>query len=114
MYELDLDDKFTVQNKEAGKKILPKQLESLNVKTALLDIWISDIYYQYRDSHLEGGEVNIEDALNKINNEFGAEYKKYFSGIGGLNVQENNLDKDIILRLRTENAIIYIYKKTME
>ena len=109
MYELDLDDKFTVQNKEAGKKILPKQLESLNVKTALLDIWISDIYYQYRDSHLEGGEVNIEDALNKINNEFGAEYKKYFSGIGGLNVQENNLDKDIILRLRTENAIRNLY-----
>ena len=109
MYELGLDDKFTVQNKEAGKKILPKQLESLNVKTALLDIWISDIYYQYRDSHLEGGEVNIEDALNKINNEFGAEYKKYFSGIGGLNVQENNLDKDIILRLRTENAIRNLY-----
>lgn len=109
MYELGLDDKITVQNKEAGKKILPKQLESLNVKTALLDIWISDIYYQYRDSHLEGGEVNIEDALNKINNEFGAEYKKYFSGIGGLNVQENNLDKDIILRLRTENAIRNLY-----
>ena len=109
MYELDLDDKTTVQNKEAANKILLQQLETLNVKTALLDILISNIYYQYRDSHLEGGEVDIEEALSEMSAKFGAEYQKYFSGIGGLNVHENNFDKDIVLRLKTENAIRNLY-----
>ena len=66
MYELDLDDKTNVQNKDATNKLLPQQLENLNVKTALLDSLISNIYYQYRDTHLEGGEVSIEDALSKM------------------------------------------------
>ena len=109
MYELDLDDKTTVQNKDATNKLLPQQLENLNVKTALLDSLISNIYYQYRDTHLEGGEVSIEDALSKISAKFGAEYQKYFSGICGLNVHENNFDKDIVLRLKTENAIRNLY-----
>ena len=109
MYELDLDDKTTVQNKDAANKLLPQQLETLNVKTALLDILISNIYYQYRDSHLEGGEVDIEETLSEISAKFGAEYQKYFSGIGGLNVHENNFDKDIVLRLKTENAIRNLY-----
>lgn len=109
MYELDLDDKTTVQNKEAANKILLQQLETLNVKTALLDILISNVYYQYRDSHLEGGEVDIEETLSEISTKFGTEYQKYFSGIGGLNVHENNFDKDIILRLKTENAIRNLY-----
>lgn len=73
MYELDLDDKTTVQNKDATNKLLPQQLENLNVKTALLDSLISNIYYQYRDTHLEGGEVSIEDALSKMSAKFGAE-----------------------------------------
>ena len=109
MYELDLDDKTTVQNKDATNKLLPQQLENLNVKTALLDSLISNIYYQYRDTHLEGGEVSIEDALSKMSAKFGADYQKYFSGICGLNVHENNFDKDIILRLKTENAIRNLY-----
>ncbi len=109
MYELDLDDKTTIQNKDATNKLLPHQLETLNVKTALLDILISNIYYQYRDSHLEGGEVDIEEALSEMSAKFGAEYQKYFSGIGGLNVHENNFDKDIVLRLKTENAIRNLY-----
>ena len=109
MYELDLDDKTTVQNKDATNKLLPQQLENLNVKTALLDSLISNIYYQYRDTHLEGGEVSIEDALSKMSAKFGAEYQKYFSGICGLNVHENNFDKDIVLRLKTENAIRNLY-----
>lgn len=109
MYELDLDDKTTIQNKDAANKLLPHQLETLNVKTALLDILISNIYYQYRDSHLEGGEVDIEEALSEMSAKFGAEYQKYFSGIGGLNVHENNFDKDIVLRLKTENAIRNLY-----
>ena len=75
MYELDLDDKTTVQNKDATNKLLPQQLENLNVKTALLDSLISNIYYQYRDTHLEGGEVSIEDALSKMSAKFGAEYQ---------------------------------------
>ena len=102
MYELDLDDKTTIQNKDATNKLLPHQLETLNVKTALLDILISNIYYQYRDSHLEGGEVDIEEALSEMSAKFGAEYQKYFSGIGGLNVHENNFDKDIVLRLKNQ------------
>lgn len=109
MYELDLDDKTTVQNKDAANKLLPQQLETLNVKTALLDILISNIYYQYRDSHLEGGKVDIEETLSEISAKIGAEYQKYFSGIGGLNVHENNFDKDIVLRLKTENAIRNLY-----
>ena len=109
MYELDLDDKTTVQNKDAANKLLPQQLENLNVKTALLDSLISNIYYQYRDSHLEGGKVDIEETLSEISAKIGAEYQKYFSGIGGLNVHENNFDKDIVLRLKTENAIRNLY-----
>lgn len=109
MYELNLDDRETVTKRESASKVSQEKLDALNVKTALLNMILSRIYFDYRNSHLDGGKINIEKVLQRISDKIGKDYQRYFSGIGELDTQENNFDKDSMLHLRLENSIRNLY-----
>lgn len=109
MYELNLDDKKKIESGEQANGLSQEKLEALNVKTSLLDIIISEIYFQYRNTNLDGGRISVEKTFQGISDKIGKDYKKYFSGIGALEELENNFDKDVILYLGLENAIKNLY-----
>lgn len=109
MYELNLDDRETVTKRESASKVSQEKLDALNIKTSLLNMILSRIYFDYRNSHLDGGKINIENVLQRISDKIGKDYQRYFSGIGELDTQENNFDKDSMLHLRLENSIRNLY-----
>lgn len=109
MYELNLDSKNIVQKGKLSQRISQEKFDALKLKFNAIHIKTADVYTECRKISKEKTSVNISDTVKKLESEFGKQYNKYFSGIGGLQGLENNFAKDFTLYMGLENLEKNIY-----
>ena len=111
MYELNLDDFLSVHKIKLSELINPDVFESLKLKFNAIHIKTSEIYKQCREEIREKAVVNVADQVNELEEKFGEQYNRYFSGIGGLRGLENNFSNDFHLYMSLENLEKNLYNQ---
>lgn len=111
MYELGLDSKEIIENGDLASRVSKQQIESLGIKFSFIHIKADEIYNECRKKTKHKARISIEPQLQELVAKFGEKYQKYFSGIGGLDQMNNDLDEDFSLYVGLENAQNNLYKQ---